>query len=191
MFVSLFERYGYVAIFLASLIEPEATLLTASFLSHRAYFPIEPVVLLVILGTLTASESCFWIARRQHSSAFAKRIQSPTITARLDRYGLGLVLASRFLWGFRVAIAATCGLSRMSAAAFFIADLTGAIIWALVTSLVGTALGHALVFVVDDLRKQEWWIADGIFVITTGAMIWYLIRRRMTVSSQSSRDARR
>lgn len=83
-------HYGYLFILVGSLLQPDATLLTAAFLSHRGYFSLSLVILITIAGTVIASQIYFAIARRSGMKWLEKRrlrklkrsSPGPEITAR-------------------------------------------------------------------------------------------------------------
>jgi membrane protein DedA with SNARE-associated domain len=81
----------------------------------------------------------------------------------VQQHGLPLVVGSRFVYGFRIAIPAACGATRMSPMTFSLGDITGSLLWVGVIGGGGYAIGHILTIVFDDLRTHEWWIGDVLF----------------------------
>jgi membrane protein DedA with SNARE-associated domain len=88
---------------------------------------------------------------------------SRRVVGWVEQYGLPLVVGSRFVYGFRIAIPAACGATRMSPVTFSAGDIVGSVLWVGVIGGGGYAIGHLLTVMVDDLRAHEWWIADVVF----------------------------
>ena len=162
MLADLLARYGYALVFLATAAEGDATLVTATFLAHRGYFSLSGVMLVTGLATISINQVYFWTARRHGHERLARLRAHPAygrVVDRVVRFGLPLVVVSRFVYGFRIAIPAVCGATRMSPVRFAIGDVFGAAVWTLIVGSAGYAFGQVLSIVVDDLRRYEWWIA--------------------------------
>ena len=125
-------HYGYVVIFAAAAVEGDATLLTATFLAHRGYFHLDVVMVVAGAATVTINQVYFWLARRHGQKHLDAMRHHPVYGRVLDwvvRYNSQLVLGSRFIYGFRIAIPAACGASGMSPLRFTVFDLAGAALW--------------------------------------------------------------
>jgi len=162
MLADLLARYGYALIFVAAAAEGDATLVTATFLAHRGYFSLLGVMFVSALATVTMNQVYFWTARSYGHERIARVRTHPAygrVVEWVVRFGLPLVVMSRFIYGFRIAIPVVCGATRMSPVRFTAGDLLGASVWTLVIGSAGYAFGHLLSIAVDDLRRHEWWIA--------------------------------
>jgi membrane protein DedA with SNARE-associated domain len=171
MFTYLILRYGYAVIFAAAAAEGDATLLTATFLARRGYLDLGMVMLVAATATIAINQGYFWVGRRYGPMRVAAMRQhhiSGRALAWVEHHGLALVVGSRFVYGFRIAIPGACGATRMSPLIFFIGDVLGAMLWVGVVGGGGYAIGHVLTILVADLRAHEWWIADVVFV---GALV--------------------
>ena len=58
-------RFGYAMVFAAAAVEGDATLVTATFLAHRGYLRLAPVIIAAALGTICANQAYYWIGRRR------------------------------------------------------------------------------------------------------------------------------
>jgi len=162
MLTQAFLRYGYVVIFAAAAVEGDATLLTATFLAHRGYFQLDAVIVVAGAATVAINQVYFWLARR-HGQTHLEAMRHQPVYGRVlgwvDRYDSLLVLGSRFVYGFRIAIPAACGASRMRPLRFALFDIAGAVAWSIVLGFAGFAIGHLLERLIGDLRAYEGWIA--------------------------------
>lgn len=182
MLEALLRQYGYLVVYLGTLIEPDATLVAASVLAHRGYFRIEFVWIIAALATITMSEFWFWLARSRGREMVDRLSQSSPRYAKVrgwvERNGDVLVFFSRFLWGFRLAIASACGASGVRPLRFVAVDTAGAIFW---TAIVGT-VGYAIANAVGQAIQQLWKYADAIALAIVGTVAviafvrWYRTR---------------
>jgi membrane protein DedA with SNARE-associated domain len=176
MLATIILRYGYALVFVAAAFEGDATLLTATFLAHRGYLQLQLVMVLAALGTVAINQVYFWSARRYGRQRVATLRARPTaqrVLDRIDRHGTLLVLGSRFVYGFRIAIPAACGATGMSPIRFTVGDVVGSTVWSVVLGLTGFAIGQLLDRLLDDLRRHEWSIALALFCGVLIALAWH------------------
>ena len=94
-------HHGYLFVFLGTIFEEDATLLTAAFLAHRRYLHLSWVLIIAALSTLAVNQAYFLIARRTGVKWLeplrARRPRVETIVNWSQRHGGLLVVASRFI----------------------------------------------------------------------------------------------
>jgi membrane protein DedA with SNARE-associated domain len=160
--------YGYIVLFFAAAIEGDASLLTATFLAHRGYFSLPAVIATAALATCCANQAYYWLGRRHGRSAL-DRLRNHRLFGwlrqMLSRHSLWLLFASRFLYGFRIAIPLGCGATGMSPAVFAGIDVAGAVLWSVVIGMTGWAIGHSLDLLIGDIRRHEQAIAVVLLVV--------------------------
>lgn len=169
-------HYGYLFVFFGAIAEGDATLLTASFLARRGYLDFRWVLIVAALGTIVANQTYFEWARRKGPgwiSNFPKaKPRIETITMWTKNYGGLLILASRFLFGFRTLVPLVCGATGIDRWRFTVWNLIGAVVWATSVGTVGYFGAHALTKVLADIRGHEKLIAAGIAVCTVVLIAW-------------------
>jgi len=176
MLAAVILRYGYALVFVSAAVEGDATLLTATFLAHRGYLKLDLVIVVAAAATVAINQVYFWLARTYGQQRVARLRTSRTIQPildRLDRHGTLLVFFSRFVYGFRIAIPASCGATGMSPVRFAIVDAAGSVVWSVVVGLAGFAIGQLLDRLLDDLRRYEWWIALALFCGVLMVLAWH------------------
>ena len=169
-------RYGYALVFLSAAVEGDATLLTATFLAHRGYLKLDVVIVVAAAATVAINQVYFWLARtygRQRVAGLRANRRIMPVLDRIDRHGTLIVLFSRFVYGFRIAIPAACGATGMSPITFTIGDVIGSIVWSVTVGFAGFAIGQLLDRLIDDLRRYEWWIALALFCGVLIALAWH------------------
>ena len=174
MLSDLVVQYGYLMVVAGVIVEGDATVVTAAFLAHRGYIKLSVVVVLAALTSMTMNQVYFRLGRRHGVDRVAKadgRKLFRNIVHHTRKHALWLILLSRFVFGFRMAIPATVGALGMSTVRFVIADFVGAIIWAVTMGATGYAAGH----VGQLLIGNEWEVGFVLMALTLG---WGVYRRR-------------
>jgi membrane protein DedA with SNARE-associated domain len=73
--------------------------------------------------------------------------------------GAWILFASRFLVGWRSAVALACGIAEMPQGKFFWTNLVGAAVWTAFMTAVGYSGGELMPAIVADVKQHEWTIA--------------------------------
>lgn len=152
-------RYGYLLLFVGILVEADTFLLAGAFLAHRGYFDIRGVIVTAMVATAAANQAWFWLARTRGRTFLERKLAEDRrfqrVHAWLSRNSRVLIPASRFLYGFRVAIPAVYGASGASPATFTILDSASAAVWAVIVGVAGYALGDTLDALIHDVVRYE------------------------------------
>jgi membrane protein DedA with SNARE-associated domain len=167
-----------------TMVEADPTLLAATFLAHRGYFDLRTILVLALLTTIAVNQGYFWIARRYRHRLVAsgRRQLVERVSGWLQRFGVPVVFASRFVYGCRIAIPVASGTTQMSAWKFTIADTAGAVLWTGVVGLAGRAIGRLLEVLMADLHRHEGVVA--LVILGTGTLaLWW---RARTVAARTS-----
>ncbi|UFH52214.1 DedA family protein [Spirosoma sp. KNUC1025] len=145
-FQELMLTYGYPMLFLGVLLESEAFLLVGVYLAHRGYFSLPMVIALAALSSFVITQVCFFLGHRYGRTFLTKRPhwqpRYNRIERLMNRYGSGLVLGFRALYGLRGAIPAAIGLSSFPTIRFAVYNALGAIGWALIVAFAGNHLAQ-------------------------------------------------
>ena len=156
--VGLFTSYGYWVVFFGVMLENaglpvpgETILLAAGFFAADGHFSLPMVMLIATIGAVLGDNAGFAIGHHYGRSFFTRfgkyLFITPHRLARIDdffhRHGNKTILIARFITGLRVFAAVFAGASRMPWRAFFVYNVTGAIIWAIVISTLGYLFGHS------------------------------------------------
>jgi membrane protein DedA with SNARE-associated domain len=173
----LLVQYGYLFVFFGSIIEGDATLLAASFLANRGHFELVYVMLLGAIGSTLFNEAAFHTARRagkpflERQAAKHKRYHG--VQEWVCRRAVLLLLFSRYVYGFRMAIPIACGAVGMRPLVFALVNALGAVLWVVPVCIVGYAFGHLLSAFWAGVRHYEWHIAVGLLVLLTAILAWF------------------
>ncbi len=176
----LIEQHGYLALAAGSAIEGETFVVLAGFAAHRGYLSLPAVILVAGVLNFGWDQFYFWLGRRHGRWLLVRfpvlRKKSARVLALLERYPLPLIVGVRFLYGLRIAGPIAIGLSAVPWPRFLALNLMGAMLWAVVFSVLGYLFGQAVGLFLDDLRRHELWIFAVIAV--AGLVTWLVFRRR-------------
>ncbi|MEZ0542229.1 DedA family protein [Fibrella arboris] len=176
-FQELMLTYGYPILFLGVMLESEAFLIVAAYLAHRGYFSLPIVIAVAALSSFTIAQFCFYIGHRYGSSFIAERPKWQQrflrVQTLLHRYGSGLVLGYRAMYGLRGVIPASLGLAGYSRPRFLAFNAISAIIWAVVVALAGNSVAHAAEQLYIQIRQH-----DNLVIVTLLSLgtLWGLYR---------------
>src|SRR5687768_2184725 len=171
----LLLSYRYIIVFLGSIFEGDATLLAASFLAHRQVMSLAAVLATAAAATTLFNELVFYLSRKTGRDFLQRRLALRPRYARVqcwvNRRSVVLLLFSRYIFGFRLAIPVACGASGMRVLTFTTVNAVGAVLWVLPIGLVGFFLGNALESFWQGVRYSEWHIACALVVLLTASAL--------------------
>ena len=168
--------YRYVIVFLGSIFEGDATLLGASFLAHRQVLSFAAVLATAAAATTLFNELVFFLSRKKGKEFLQKRLarhpRYSGVQRWVQRRSVVLLLFSRYIFGFRLAIPVACGATGMHPFKFTTVNVAGAALWVIPVGCVGYFLGHAVDLFWQGLRQWEWHIACVGVVLMTALLAW-------------------
>ncbi|GAB4014206.1 DedA family protein [Spirosoma koreense] len=180
-FQELMLTYGYPILFLGVLLESEAFLLVGVYLAHQGYFSLPVVIGLAALSSFCVTQLCFWLGYR-YGAAFMRtrprwQLRYQRIERLMTRYGTGLVVGFRALYGLRGAIPAAVGLAGFSARQFMVYNALGALVWALLIALLGNNLVQGFKQLYDRLHPSDTLVLMVIAIFGGAWLLYQLVKR--------------
>lgn len=170
----LIAQYGYVVIFLGTLVEGETVLVLAGFLAHRGYLALPLVVIISFAGTFIGDQFFFYLGRIKGLSLIERhrswKAQYEKASSLLHRYQIPVIIGFRFIYGVRTITPFLIGVSQVKPAAFFLLNGIGAFVWALTVGLLGYVIGNALELMFQEARRYE--IVVIVTIICIGVVMW-------------------
>ena len=172
-FARIIETWGYVAVFLGSLVEGESVIFVAGFLAHEGYLSLHMIILVSFVGTFFADQALYFVGRRYGNSIIDKY---PSIKPKADkaflllrRYDTLFILSFRFIYGIRIISPVIIGSSGVGIKRFLILNFIAAIIWSVGSCVAAYYFAHLIMDQLHLLPK----IILGLAVI--GGGIWYFV----------------
>jgi len=181
-------EYGLLVIFAVIAIDSlgipspgQSLLIAGALLSTRGQFDIRLLLISAWIATVAGSALGYTIGRAGGRKLLLRLPISPSRLERMEtfcqRYGVLLVILSRFIDGPRQLTGLFAGSLHMPAVAFLLATSAGAVLWVGFWGLGSYYLGqhfHAVAQAFESIAPYTW-IATGLLVL---AVCIYLIRRR-------------
>ena len=171
-------HYGYLFVFVGTIFEGDATLLSAAFLAHRGYLLLWWVVIVSAISTLLSSQIYYLVARRAGATWLESFCGGSTrfrkIVGWLERHGGLIVFGARFMPGFRTLTPLVSGATRMNPARFLVWNVAGAIVWVASFGAAGYFGGHALGPLFNDLRQHTKIVAALLALAAAVLVLWRL-----------------
>lgn len=175
---SLIAEYGYVALFVGTLLEGETVLILAGFAAHQGYLQLDWVIVTALAGGFCGDQFYFWLGRRHGTWVLSRYPKFVPLLARvnvlIERYHEVLIVAVRFLYGLRTIGPLAFGMSHVQAWRFGLFNMLGAAVWAAGVGGAGFLFGRVMKLWLHDLKQIEAWLLLGLL---SGSLIFFGWRR--------------
>lgn len=176
---ALVDSYGYIAVAVGAFLEGETILALAGLASRRGYLDFTAVCVLAAACGFLGDQCFFYLGRFQGTRILGRFPGVAARAARLDamlaRWQAPLIVAIRFMYGFRVAGPVLLGMGRCPPWKFTFYNAIGAAIWAPVVAGAGYLFGSAMELMLHHLKQAEL-LAFAALVV--GVLVAVLLSRR-------------
>lgn len=175
-FPGLIDSYGYVAVFVGAFLEGETILALAGLAAYRGYLDFFVVIAIAMTAGFLGDQLYFFLGRHHGARILARfphaQRRADKFDALLSRWHAPLIVAIRFMYGFRIVGPILLGMGRVPAWKFVVYNFIGAAIWAPLVAGVGYFFGSVLEAMLDDIRHVEMWgMAILLAIGVTGVII--------------------
>jgi membrane protein DedA with SNARE-associated domain len=177
----LIMTYGYLAVFLGSLVEGESIILIASMLAYSGYLSIYKVLLVAFLGSTISDQGLFLCGRRWGDALLQKlATRWPKILAGRDKamalmskFELLFLFSFRFIYGIRIISPILLGIYGISKKRFFLFNIAAAFLWATISCGIGYYFGSFLM-ALDPLYR--FLVIGAIGFVFMGSIAWKIVK---------------
>ena len=193
-FLELLKEYGYVILFVWSILEGEMGLLMAGIMSHTGDMNLPTAIFVAGLGGFVGDQIYFYIGRFNKGfiqrKLHSQRRKFAIAHLLLRKYGWPLIFIQRYLYGLRTVIPLSIGITKYSSRKFALINLLSAWIWAAVTITPAYLLGEQILQVLE-WAKAHWYFALPIAALFMAAIITVFGRiENQMLEKQNARKAR-
>lgn len=189
MISAFVASYGYLAVFVGTLLEGETVLIAAGYAAHRGMLDFTTVVLVAALGGTLGDQIAFLLGRWKGDALIdrfpALSQQKSRVQGLLERHATLFILTIRFLYGLRVAGPMLLGSSHVGLLRFTLLNMIGAIFWAITLSSIGYVFGLAMNALIADLKHIEEILLLAILI--GGGLVW-LWRKKALLKNKNNRE---
>jgi membrane protein DedA with SNARE-associated domain len=172
---ALIDAYGYAAVFVGAFLEGETILALGGLAASRGYLDFMAVVAIALAAGFAGDQFFFFLGRHHGQSLLRRfphwRLRAERFDAMLARWHAPLIVAVRFMYGFRILGPIMLGMGRVDARKFAVLNLLGAAIWAPLIASLGYLFGAMLESVLQDLGHVEAWAFVALVALGIGGAL--------------------
>lgn len=173
------KEYGYIILFLWSILEGEMGLIMGGIMSHTGDMWLPAAIFVAGIGGFVGDQVYFYIGRFNkgyiHNKLRSQRRKFAIAHLLLKKYGWPIIFVQRYLYGLRTVIPMSIGLTKYSARKFAFINLISAWMWAALTIIPAYYYGEELLDLLHWM-KQHWYVALPLLGSIGGGIIYYLNR---------------
>ena len=182
----LISQYGYLALLIGCIAEGETFTLLGGVAAHEGLLHFGGVVLAAMAGGIIGDQLLFWLGRR-FGTRILRRFHKHQVTISkaihlIHRRPSLFVIGVRFMYGFRIVGPIIIGTSRLKPLRFFLLNVVGAALWALIFVTLGYFAGQVVAPWLHQLDQHVkhllWLVAAVVFAILLRLVIRRWNRRR-------------
>ncbi len=148
LFIALIECFPFIGAFF-----PGGTLVSiGGFLAAQGYFKIEEIIIFATIGAVIGDYLSFSLGRWGAPWLSSKKLIKDETLAKgeifFEKYGAKSILWGRFFGATRAVVPFIAGASKMKQKTFLIWNLSGAVVWAVSSALLGYFSGNILITII-------------------------------------------
>ncbi len=174
------DTYGYLAVFVGAFLEGETIIALAGLAAYRDYLDFRWVVLVALFAGFLGDQFYFFLGRYRGQQILARFPDFEERAYRFDtllaRWHAPLIIAIRFMYGFRIVGPIMLGMGRVPAWKFVVYNFIGASIWAPLIAGIGYEFGDVVERVLGNMKRFEIHVFLALSLI--GVIVFMVHRRR-------------
>ena len=176
----LIAQYGIYAVFALCTVEGDITLLLSGTMAHSGLFGPWGFAKVFVAGTLGGIVGdCvgYGIGRIFHRNAKDYRfyqVAQPRVEKLIDKFGAGAIIISKYIYGIRVAVCLSYGVSKMPFHRFLVASAISCSLWVLILAGIGFFFSGAITSIIGDFKQVGFAL---FFIVMFGIIVFYVIER--------------
>jgi membrane protein DedA with SNARE-associated domain len=165
----LISHYGLIALFVGCFFEGETVAIAGGVMAHRHLLVLWQVIAVVVSAAFLADLTAFTIGRRFSNSAVVRRILARPVLmrvmAQVEEHPRKLASLFRFIPGMRILGPVALAQSPLPAAVFALHAAVSAVVWGVMSTVLGHAIAEVLVRVVGEEKHKLLPIAAALVVV--------------------------
>ncbi|MGL4371667.1 MAG: DedA family protein [Alphaproteobacteria bacterium] len=174
------QEWGYLAVFLGSLVEGESVILTAGFLASQGYLSLLKIILISFTGTVIADQLLFFVGSHFGLRIIQRfpKLEAPSQRAfeLLHKYDTAFILSFRFIYGIRTISPVIIGAAGVAFPRFAILNVSAAAIWSVLSCSAGYFFGDFLMNRITPTQRT--FVLAG---IAFGLLFWIVWKFRKKI----------
>jgi len=178
----LIDSYGYLAVFAGAFLEGETILALAGLAAYRGYLDFYTVAVVAMAAGFAGDQLYFFLGRRHGSRILARfpdaQARAHRFDALLARWHAPLIVAIRFMYGFRIVGPILLGMGRVPSWKFMVYNFIGAVIWAPLIAGIGYVFASALQSALAHWDDYEIWFFAAVLALGASGVLLHRYRAR-------------
>ncbi|WP_456404457.1 DedA family protein [Hydrogenimonas sp.] len=173
--IEALQEYGYIILFLWSVLEGELGLVMAGTMVHTGHMDMGLAIFIAGLGGFTGDQIYFYIGRYNkkfiHNYLHRHRRKFAIAHLLLKKYGWPIIFIQRYLYGLRTIIPMSIGLTRYDGKKFAIINFLSAQVWAAITIVLAYIFGEQILQIIE-YSKEHWYFALPTAALLLGGVMY-------------------
>jgi membrane protein DedA with SNARE-associated domain len=178
-FIQWISTYGYFILFVWCILEGETALVTAGIFAHTGDMNLGLAILVGALGGMTGDQIYFYIGRTNKNyickKLYKQRRKFAIAHILLKQHGRKIVFLQRFLYGLRVVVPVSVGLTRYSWGQYALINSLSSLCWASLFSVSAWFFGNQILALIN-YAKTHWYFALPLIAIFIGSIVLFFHR---------------
>lgn len=179
LFIEWLKEYGYIVLFVWSMLEGEMGLIMAGILSHTGDMSVPVSIAVAGIGGFVGDQVYFYIGRYNKNYIVTKlhsqRRKFAIAHLLLKKYGWPIIFVQRYMYGMRTVIPMAIGLTKYSGRQFALINFISALCWAALTIIPAYYYGEEILNLLKWI-KGHWYIAIPLILTLVGTLLYTLNR---------------
>ena len=189
----LLANYGYLALFIGTLLEGETVLILAGVAAQQGYLSYPVVVLTAFIGGAIGDQTFFFVGRH-YGAALLDRFprwkwKARKIHMMMKRYNAAIILLIHFMYGLRTVGPAVLGTGKIPAWKFAVYNLLSVAIWAVVVGGLGMLFGGTVELIMHKAKQYQLLVMVAAGLVITAVLLyrWRRGRKKNTPPSTTTK----
>lgn len=176
LLIELIKEYGYIILFLWSILEGEMGLIMGGLLCHTGDMTLALAIIVAGFGGFVGDQIYFYIGRYNKGYIQRKMVSQRRKFALahllLKKYGWPIIFVQRFLYGLRTIIPISIGLTRYSAKMYAFINFLSGFVWASITIVPVYIYGEEILSLFE-WAKEHFYLAIPFALVMIGGLMYF------------------
>lgn len=177
LFVGWLKEYGYIILFIWSILEGEMGLIMGGILCHTGDMWLPIAIGVAGMGGFIGDQIYFYMGRSNksyiHKTLRKQRRKFAISHLLLKKYGWPIIFVQRYLYGLRTVIPMSIGLTKYSSRKFALINLISALVWATLTIIPAYYYGAEILELLHWV-KSHWYFSLPVIVVIAAGILYYI-----------------
>lgn len=178
-FLEFVENWGYIAVFLGSIVEGESIIFTASALAACGHMSIYKIFFIACITTICVDQIMFFIGYKFGSSWVINKFPKLQKTKErifklLNKMDVLFIFSFRFIYGIRTISPLILGSARIRPSRFVFFNVLSGICWAFISCFIGYVIAD--VFMDGKFDTTPALVAVTVMVLIISGIVFLIMK---------------